>query len=184
MGARGALRRKTAILVKGVVLGTALVAGFAWQPYRLAINTTPSEPEGLYLTRSLAPGAGLYRGELVVMRYEGPATRRYRAVAPYPAGSKFIKRIAGLPGDVLYAIDEEVLLVHAGGYRSTKLGRRLVRSPSGKSVPPGPAWNDARIPPSTYYLASSSSPEAYDSRYFGLVLRKRILAKAWPIWTD
>lgn len=171
-------------LFSGAVLGGLLVGAFALQPYRLALNATPSEPEGLYLTKHLSPDAALHRGELVVMRYEGPAVARYRAVAPYPAGAEFIKRIAGLPGGALYATGGHVRLVRSGRRHPVPLGDRLARSPSGKPVPPGPAWNGARIPSGRYYLASDGYRAAFDSRYFGLVPRRRILAEAWPLLVE
>jgi|GEM_PF-6324805 len=168
-------------LFSGAVLGGLLVGALALQPYRLALNVTPSEPEGLYLTKRLSPDAALHRGELVVMRYEGPAVARYRTVAPYPAGSEFIKRVAGVPGDLLYSTSRRVRLVRSGAAGAVILGFRVPRSPSGKPVPAGPIWGGVRIPAGWYYLASDGYKDAFDSRYFGLVPRRRIIAEAWPL---
>lgn len=170
------------VLLRGGIAGAALIGAFWLQPYRFAVNTTPSEPEGWYLTRALAPDAPLERGELVVIRYEGPAVAKYRTVAPYPAGTEFIKRIAGVPGDRLDTRGRRVALVTPRG-RTVSLGAILTRSPSGKPVPPPAPWHNAPIPARRYYLAATDTRAAFDSRYFGLVPRQRILARARPIWT-
>jgi conjugative transfer signal peptidase TraF len=168
--------------LRGATAGIALAGIFWAQPYRLAINTTASEPEGWYLTRRLDSGAPLHRGELVVMRYAGPAVAKYRTVAPYPAGTKFIKRIAGIPGDKLDTSGRHVALTTPEG-RTVSLGILLAQSPSGKPVPTPAPWRGTRIPTGRYYLASTDTRVAFDSRYFGLMPRQRILAEAWPIWT-
>ncbi len=169
-------------LLRGATAGVVLVGIFWAQPYRLAINTTASEPEGWYLTRRLDSGAPLRRGELVVMRYAGPAVAKYRAVAPYPAGTEFIKRIAGIPGDKLDTSGRHVALTTPEG-RTVSLGILLAQSPSGKPVPTPAPWRNTHIPGGHYYLAATDIQTAFDSRYFGLVPRQRILAEAWPIRT-
>ena len=104
-----------------------------------------------------------------------------RQVAPYPDGAHFIKEVAGKPGDRLYTRNGSDYIRRAGG-KTIDVGAILARAPSGRPIPFHPTWNGQRIPRGQLYLSSTRVPQSYDSRYFGLVSRARILGTVKLLW--
>ena len=166
----GAFRRRLRAWLAALAAATAaawlaLVALPAATGVRLALNATDSLPGLLYLVVPLAPGETLRRGETVAfVPPPNPA---------YPEGFPFIKRIAGVPGD-LVAWDGRTVYV-AG----RPLGVAKRRSLSGRPLARGPEG----VIPKRHYFVWTPHEDSYDSRYaeIGWIPRSRILGRAHRI---
>ena len=117
----------------------------------LRVNLTPSLPIGIYALCPDTPGKGdaaafCLEGEFAEMARE----RGYLLAGSCPSGLRpLLKRVAGLPGDVIpYDLSVRP---------ADSLGRALPSVPLQGVVPPGMA------------LVLADHPGSFDSRYFGLV---------------
>ena len=129
----------------------------------LRFNSTPSLPQGLY---RLAPDVPA-KGDYVAFCLDGPyaelaAERGYVRPGSCPSGLRpLLKRLAGLPGDV---VDLSTLSIRS----EDRQGRPLASVLENGVIPAGMA------------LVLADHPGSFDSRYFGLV-RLDSLRKAAPV---
>lgn len=73
-----------------------------------------------------------------------------------------LKRVAGLPGDVV------------------QLGETIVRAGEAPGTSPGPPGvGEVQIPGNHYFLLSDRSVRTRDSRQFGPVRRGRLIGRVW-----
>jgi signal peptidase I len=131
------------------------------------------------------------RGDVVVFRYpEDPST-------------PFIKRIVGLPGDVVEYRDKTVYIngevadqVRAGTYTGTGSGvtmngasfRREALGGSEHSIlvmegMPGLSGR-AVVPEGHYFVLGDNRDNSRDSRYWGTVPDRNLIGKAFTIWMN
>jgi conjugative transfer signal peptidase TraF len=148
----------TAVPALGLLALGALAATPA--PAPILINESPSLPEGLYRHR---PDALIDRGAVVALRQPASA-RPWLARLGVPAEVRLIKRVAGVPGDLVCA-DGRMLLsaFHAVPVRS--------HDPAGA---PLPRWTDCRRLGPDELLVLGDTAASFDSRYFGPVRRDQI----------
>ena len=95
---------------------------------------------------------------------------------PEDTSKDFIKRIIGLPGDVLEMKDKVV-------YRN---GEKL-DEPYVKHTDPGlqarrDNFGPITVPPGKYFVMGDNRDESYDSRFWGFVDKDKIRGKAWVIY--
>ena len=126
---------------------------------------------------------GPRRGDVVVFSSDGIAQ-----IQPDPLTGPVtnIKRIAGLPGDVL-RIDPPSLYVNgraaqaegfkrvmsgANGYRGYFNGRDYLAN----------ATDEYKVPEHTYFVLGDNSYNSYDSRYFGCVPERNIIGRVARIY--
>ena len=131
--------------------------------YLIAFNLTESLPGTLFLIeRDTLPD----RGELVAFRWQ--------ANWPYPKGSFFVKRLIGVPGSVVSAIDRDFFV---DGH---PVGRAKERARTGEALEIGSVGT---IPEAQYYVAGEH-PDSLDSRYQlpGWVARQQIVGTAYRIF--
>jgi signal peptidase I len=122
---------------------------------------------------------GVDRGDIVV--FGRPATENCGG----PEVNDLVKRVIGLPGDVISL---------AGGHVYVD-GRRLDESwlpaPEQGHTEPGPPGNSAnlqhdyRVPANQYYVMGDNRTDSCDSRYWGPISRSLIVGKVemrvWPV---
>ncbi|APR54595.1 S26 family signal peptidase [Sphingomonas koreensis] len=157
-----------------VALGCACLAATIVAPPlpRLLWNASASAPVGLY---RVAPGHGVVRGDMVIARTPLPVRALAASRHYVPANVPLVKRVAGVPGDLVCAIGPEILVngsVLATRRASDRLGRPL------------PWWTGCRILRNgALLLLMSDTPDSFDGRYFGPTDAADVIGKATILWT-
>ena len=151
-----------------ISIGILLVLGF-WIPSHFSFTRTRSLDHRLfYITspnREAAPGKDSY----VMFRHDNPMIadliRETRT-------DRIIKKVVCAGGDHLKVVHREF---YCDGQM---LGRAVERTPSGASI--GHFEYDGIISQNKLFVMGSS-PDSYDSRYFGFVDRQSVIALAYPV---
>ncbi len=159
-----------AALLTTATLGAGFVERWAFPIYTVAqTSMRPTLRSGDRLRcAALRPRDIVRRGQLVVFEY------------PSEHSLIFVKRVVGLPGEVVEVEDGLVYIngdpIDEGFYAS--------RGPGRKSLDMAPA----RLAPDEYYLMGDNRHASFDSRSFGPVNRARMLATplyvilSWDDW--
>lgn len=150
----------TSIVGATALLGWIATAGLG---YRFTENVTPSLPGHLYVHRQ---GAPFGKGDLVAFRWGGGAT--------YPRGTIFIKRVVGVPGDVLRRLDDDFWI---GSHR---VGRAKPVSKAGVALAPA----SEGVIPAGHYFVATDHPDSLDSRYAvtGNIAARMIVGRAHEVF--
>jgi len=156
------LRRFAKWVLASASLIALLGAGLAALPndLRVGLNATDSLPGLVYVVRAGALPAT--RGEAVAFR---PPENRF-----YPERMVFVKKVLGLPGDVVSRAGQDFFI--NGEYVAT--AKRRARS--GEALSPGPAG----VIPAGAYFVWTPHPDSYDSRYedIGWIPAERLVGRA------
>ena len=144
----------------------ALVIGAAvlfQQHFMFGVNASPSLPINLFLIHK---GTTLMQGQYVAFRWPGGG--------PHPAGTIFVKLIAGMPGDVVTRIDRDFFI------NGTHVGRGKPFSRQGVPLEPGPTGTLA----AGHYYVRAPHPDSLDSRYrlTGWVTQSQIIGRAYALF--
>ncbi len=158
------------VWVLAATLGVAVLLG-TWrlsQRYLLGVNASFSMPEpALFLVDRAGWPAGRapVRGQIVAVHWHGGG--------PWPAGALFVKRIEGVPGDVLRVSDRTINI------NGKPLAFAKTHARSGHPLAPIAAQV---IPPDHYYL-HNDGPDSLDSRYAlaGLFARHALIGPV-TVW--
>jgi conjugal transfer pilin signal peptidase TrbI len=142
-----------------IYLLAALASVWFSAHYTLGLNVTESLPGRLYL---IDRGEKSKRGDYVAFRWNGGG--------PYPAGSTFIKVLAGVPGDEVTHLDGDYYI------NCYPVGRAKRLSRQGIELEPGPTGT---LPQGAYYVRAPH-PDSLDSRYAltGWVTQAQIIGRA------
>jgi conjugal transfer pilin signal peptidase TrbI len=142
-------------------LGLLALAASPW--LILSVNLSGSLPGTLYLIHK---GAAVKKGDLLAFRWPGGAT--------YPAGTPFIKRVAGVAGDRVERVDdmfwvEGRWIGHAKPF--SKAGVALQAAPGG-------------IVGTGEYFVATPNPDSLDSRYAltGNVRQAAVIGRAYEVF--
>jgi len=148
----------------GMIAFTAVVA----RPFfTLGINLDHSLPGYVFLIHK---GEMPERGQLVAFRFQG--------FEPYfPAGATFVKILAGMPGDVVSAVDEGCIkyrvnrVVIGCAKPGTRDGQMLLLGPVGEI-------------PRERYAVRGTHPDSLDSRYaaVGWIRKSQIIGHAYRLF--
>lgn len=163
--------RVSGALVLAALIPAPLALGSAWldAPFVL-LNTSPSEPIGLYRRVAAEPTPGA----LIAFRPPPAAMPYLRAAQPGRARGTILKAIAA--GEGTLACAGEALWVDG-----RRLGAIAVRDRGGRALP---HWRGCmRLAAGEYLVFSDRIPNSFDSRYYGAVRRSEILGVYAPIWT-
>ncbi|HUE64943.1 MAG TPA: S26 family signal peptidase [Rhizomicrobium sp.] len=140
---------------------------------RLMWNESASVPVGLY---TLHPASPLKVGDLVAER---PATNlaRYMAVRRYlPLGVPLLKFIAAIP-DQTVCRQGPVITIDGLAVATARASDHANR--------PLPGWQGChRLNAGEIFLLNPARPDSFDGRYFGMVPRESVMAKAEALWTE
>jgi conjugal transfer pilin signal peptidase TrbI len=149
-----------------VLSGIALLlyASSYWFTYTL--NYTHSLPGTFYVIHK---NAALKKGDLIAYRWQGGAT--------YPSGTLFIKKLVGMPGDVVKRVDQSFWI------NGKHIGIAKEKSKTGAALLPA---MDGVIAHQEYFVATSH-PDSLDSRYRflrsnGNVQQQEVIGRAYEIF--
>jgi len=142
-------------------VGALAVAASPW--FGVTFNLTESLPGTLYVTHK---GGEVKNGDLIAFRWHGGAT--------YPAGTTFIKRVAGVAGDTVKRVD--------GTFWVNDQYVGIAKPKSKAGVPLTPAEAGA-IPQGEYFVATPS-PDSLDSRYAltGNIKQVAVIGRAYEVF--
>jgi signal peptidase I len=108
------------------------------------------------------------RGDVVVFKTEGlPGLR---------PGERYIKRVAGDPGDRLYFSNAWLFINDQPVALSNAWGRIAHPSPPHMTAP---MTTNVTVPAGGYFLLGDNAPNSLDSRFFGSVPGKYIVGRIW-----
>jgi conjugal transfer pilin signal peptidase TrbI len=157
--------RRVYLLVTCIAGGSvaAALVGLSASGYRISENITESLGGHLYVHRE---GEPFQRGDLVAFRWRGGAT--------YPAGSIFIKRVLGVPGDEVWREGDSFWV--GGQY----VGQAKPFTSSGTPLTAAP---EGVIELGQYFVATPS-PNSLDSRYaiVGNIRQAEIIGRAHELF--
>lgn len=103
------------------------------------------------------------RGDIIVFRY------------PQDTSRVFVKRVAGLPGDV---VEEMVGRFYVNGI-AVPSGRAI---PAGEGPMPVATMPPRRIPPGRLFVLGDNPGASLDSRFWGTVDERNVIGKAFLIY--
>jgi signal peptidase I len=140
----------------------------------LLVNKFVFGPTSSTVERALLPVDAVERGDVVVFKY------------PEDPGRDFIKRVIGLPGDLLELRDKRVLI------NGTPLDEPYVHFLD----PPGASdefrevtsfdvrerYGPVTVPPNQYFVMGDNRDNSQDSRYWGFLPRDYVKGKALVIY--
>lgn len=157
---------KKVFLATAVVVCVAGVAGWvatAGYGYGITENMTDSLGGHIYVHKK---GEAFAKGDLVAFRFRGGAT--------YPRGETFIKRVVGVPGDVVTRKGREFWV----GDRY--IGKAKEVSKAGVPL----EASAAGVIPEGQYFVTAPSPDSLDSRYtlVGNVKAIEIIGRAHEVF--
>ncbi len=154
-------RRLFHLLCMSVIgIGTLCWALSPW--FGITINQSKSLPGTVFV---IYKGKDFKKGDLIAYRWQGGVH--------YPAGSIFIKRIVGMPGDAVDRVGAEFWV------NNQYIGFAKPKSRSGVALKPAQA---GVVQKGTYFVATPH-PDSLDSRYAitGNVQQSQVLGKAYAI---
>ena len=148
------------------VITAILIVLFVVQPVKVeGTSMLPRivDQERIFVNRFIYHFADIQRGDIVVFWY------------PKEPSKSFIKRIIGLPGDVV-RIEQGKVLVNGQALRETYLAPEYLDHNS---------YGPERIPLDHFFVLGDHRNSSNDSRNWGLVPRRNIYGKAifryWPV---
>ena len=95
---------------------------------------------------------------------------------PEDPSKDFIKRIIGLPGDVIEIKDKQVIR------NGEVLIEPYVQHVDSSIMPRRDTMEPVTVPEGKYFVMGDNRDESYDSRFWGFVDRNTIEGKAWIIY--
>jgi conjugative transfer signal peptidase TraF len=142
------------------------IDGKAW----IAFNGSASAPVGFYWLRNGKPRIG----DFVVARLPPPLESWLVDRNYLPLAMPVLKQVAAVTGDQFCRYGT-LILVNGLVVATASNGDSMAR--------PLPVWNGCLSVPGEAVVLLTHQASSFDSRYFGPILRDRILKIAIPIWT-
>ena len=147
----------------GAYLAVALAALLFKAHFVFGINSSTSLPQRVFLIHK---GEAPERGQYVAFRWQGGGL--------HPAGTTFVKILAGVPGDTVTRNERDFFI------NGEFVGTAKTHSRTGAVLVPAPA---GVIPPARYFVRAPH-PDSLDSRYEppGLIAQDQIIGRAYALF--
>ena len=138
----------------------------------LLVNKFVFSPTATGAERSMLPVTSINRGDVIVFKY------------PEDPERDFIKRVIGLPGDVVEVRHKRVYI---DGRPLDEPYVYYLRPPSAAASPFGVAdlreqYGPVTVPPSEYFVMGDNRDNSQDSRYWGFLPRDLVKGRALIIY--
>ena len=179
-GERGRSRARLladyAISIAIAVAAVYAIQALAVKPFRIptpSMADTVRTGDRVLIDRLTYRFRGVHRGDIVVFTGHGPIP--------------LLKRVVGLPGDILSLSDGRLYV--NGQPAADSYVRRIDGAPEPTLPGPDPAapWSlrhPYTVPAGSYYMMGDNRTDSGDSRYWGTVSRDQIMGRAffvyWP----
>ncbi len=95
---------------------------------------------------------------------------------PENPSKDFIKRVIGTPGDEIEIRDKQLFV------NGEKIAEEYVRYADRRVVDERDNFGPFSVPEDSYFVLGDNRDESYDSRFWGVVERDKILGRAWIIY--
>jgi signal peptidase I len=154
-------------LVFSVVIAVILIV-FIYQPVKVegtSMMPTLTDQERIFINKFTYHYGlgGIERGDMVVFKY------------PLDQSKSYIKRIVGIPGDLIKIVDGQVF----------RNGTPLAETYVPEEYRDHQSWGPQEVPPDEYFVLGDHRSSSNDSRAWGFVEKKFIYGKAvfvyWPL---
>ena len=166
--------------LRGLVRASIILSWLLVLSHYLAINGTPSMPEGLWA--SYSAGYPITRGSAVVVCLPMHVAEFARGRSYIAHGScagdyeAVLKRVVATAGDIVQVSDDGIavngLLIPQTHLMSVDSRRRTL---------PGMSPGTYVVEPGTVWIVSNHDRRSYDSRYFGPVPLANVRSNAIPL---
>ncbi|RQD57622.1 MAG: signal peptidase I [Desulfonatronovibrio sp. MSAO_Bac4] len=112
-----------------------------------------------------------------IFRFDGPEFQDIIVFEfPEDPSKDFIKRVVGVPGDVIEMRDKQF-------YRNgEQVHEEYIQNTDDRIVDRRDDFGPYTVPENNYFVLGDNRDESYDSRFWGIVEREKILGKAWIIY--
>jgi signal peptidase I len=159
------------ILVSKLTYGLQWPADCRWE-WTGPLNLSPSRwrlPMNCYTSKTLIAFGAPQRGDVIVFRY------------PEDEEKDFIKRIVGLPGDV---VEIKRKVVHINGAPMDDKGHTQRVDPGviDPHINPRDNFGPVTVPQDSYFVMGDNRDQSLDSRFWGFVSADKIKGKAFRIY--
>jgi signal peptidase I len=121
-----------------------------------------------YFDKTIIPFKSPQRGDIVVFKY------------PLDPDKDFIKRVIGIPGDVIEIRDKKLFL--NGNPVSHDYGMYTDPRILGDNARPRDNFGPITVPPHSLFVMGDNRDESFDSRFWGFVDYKALQGKAFIIY--
>lgn len=155
------------VLILAAALG--LTAAMPLRP-RLVWNASSSMPTGLY---GVSPPRHIVAGDIVIARVPAGWRRLADARRYLPATVLLVKRVAGVSGDTVCAVGQDILI---NGHRRAERRRA---DGAGRHMP---WWRGCVTLSNGAIFLLTASPASFDGRYFGPTGRDDVIGRAHLLW--
>jgi conjugative transfer signal peptidase TraF len=165
-------REQRSVAVATIILASLFVSAHAMHALGLRINTSASEPMGLYWMQPYQGTVG--RGDLIefcpaIQQKDFPFTLK----GDCPGGTQpFLKTVIGVPGDFVQTSDAGVRINH------DFIADSRPKDHSTTSPTPLPHWKGERLlGRDEYWAYGAANPQnSFDSRYYGPITARQIMS--------
>jgi signal peptidase I len=155
------------LLIGDHILVSKLAYGIQWPGdcrYKLALP-----PITCYTTRYLVTFSRPQRGDVIVFRY------------PEDEDKDFIKRIVGIPGDVVQ-IRNKTVYVNGVPVPDQEYTQRVDPGIIDGSINPRDNFGPVTVPEHAYFVMGDNRDQSLDSRFWGFVREDKIKGRALRIY--
>lgn len=144
--------------------------------YGLIVQKTPSMPEGIYISY---PSSHYHIGDTVIFNLPSKWMQYILARGYLSQPEPLMKKILAEEGDKVCFYGDEVMINNHTILPLFKMDSKH------RLLPQRDIRKDECfiVGKNEYFMAGDASIHSFDSRYFGLIFRSAIIAKAKLIWT-